>query len=74
MKLFEIPAYRYALRDTGAVIKFQYRDRRKQILFSEFGTAVDCPRDVDFFVRNLNALLGEKDTNAAADLGRSNCL
>ena len=42
VKFLEIAAYRHALRDTGAVIEFQDRDRRKRILLPEFGAAVDC--------------------------------
>src|ERR1700758_833292 len=65
MKLLEISAYRYAFRDTGPVIEFQYRDRRERILFPEFGATVHRLHDVDFLVGNLDALLSEKDTNAA---------
>jgi hypothetical protein len=64
MKLLEITTYRYALGDTGAVIELQYRDRRKRVLFLEFGPAVYGLADVDFLIRNLDALLGEKNTHA----------
>jgi hypothetical protein len=65
MKLFEIAAYRHALRDIGAVTKFQDRDRRKRVFSPEFGTAIDRLHEVDFLVRYLDTLLGEKDANAA---------
>src|SRR5277367_4616295 len=63
MKLLEITTYCYALGYAGAVIELQYGNRRKRVLFLEFGPAVDGLADVYFLIGNLDTFLGEKDTH-----------
>src|SRR5713226_1340092 len=65
MKLLEVAADRYALRDTGAVVEFEHWYARHRVFLAKFGLAVDRLPNIDIFVRHLDTLLGEENAHPA---------
>jgi hypothetical protein len=65
MDLLEVTTDSDALRNKGAVVQFKHRYRAERVFATKFFVAIHPFDDINFLVRNLNSLFGEKYSNAA---------